>query len=430
MAPSLRERRHRLRDRKIVSVIDEIAFQTNLLALAVDAEAASSSHVGSRAEVFDVVILGGGVAGAALAAHLTPGRRVAIVEREAALGLHTTGRSAAMYIPSYGSTVIQGLTVASRDFFVVPPRGFGAPLLSPRAVAHIADEARRDRLQGLIAGRGRFTQLDGEQARAATPSILRPQAVSAALIEQGCGDLDVSRLHQGFLRQAREAGVAIRTGAGRCVIERNETGWRLRGRDLDIAAPILVNAAGAWADEVATDAGTQVQTLTPMRRTVILVQAPNAPDFAGWPVVKDVDERFYFRPYGGRLLITPADETPSPPCDAAPDEMDVAEGMARFEAVADHPVRSLVARWAGLRTFAPDRAPVVGWSRDTPGLFWLAGLGGFGIQTAPAMGRLAAALVEGRPVPGDLLDQGVDAQAYAPSRRISGLSAVLASAAP
>lgn len=370
----------------------------------------------AEARTFDVVILGGGIAGAALAAHLSPGARVAVVEREAALGLHTTGRSAAMYIPSYGSTTIRGLTVASRDFFVAPPSGFGSPLLSPRSVMHIADEARRDRLEAVSAREGGFLRLDREAARTAAPPILRPQAVSAALIESDCGDLDVSRLHQGFLRQAREAGAAILTGAGRCAIERRGSDWRLRGADVDLVTPVLVNAAGAWADELAADAGAEIQGLTPLRRTVILVQAPNAPDFTDWPVVKDIDERFYFRPYGGRLLITPADETPSSPCDAAPEEMDIAEGMARFEAVADHPVRNLVARWAGLRTFASDRAPVVGWARDTPGFFWLAGLGGFGIQTAPAMGRLAAALVEGRPVPADLIDQGVNLQAYAPSR--------------
>ncbi|HJV42360.1 FAD-dependent oxidoreductase [Caulobacter sp.] len=371
---------------------------------------------GAEVRTFDVVILGGGIAGAALAARLSDGVRVAVVEREAALGLHTTGRSAAMYIPSYGSTTIQGLTVASRSFFVSPPSGFGPPLLSPRPVMHIADEARRDRLEILAAKNDRFVRLEGEAARAAAPSILRPQAVDAALIERNCGDLDVGRLHQGFLRQAKEAGAVIRTGAGRCVIERRGADWRLRGADLDLVAPVLVNAAGAWADELAADAGVEVQGLTPMRRTVILVQAPNMPDFASWPVVKDIDERFYFRPYGGRLLITPADETPSPPCDAAPEEMDIAEGMARFEAVADHPVRGLAARWAGLRTFASDRAPIIGWSRDTPGFFWLAGLGGFGIQTAPAMGRLAAALVAGGAVPSDLVDRGVDVKAYAPSR--------------
>lgn len=364
------------------------------------------------------MILGGGVAGASLAAQLGPATRAVLVEREVAPGLHTTGRSAAMYIPSYGSPAIFGLTAASRDFLAAPPGGFGPALLSPRAVLHIADDARRDRLAAVVDRGGRFEFLAGDLARARVP-ILRPGAVSAALIEHDCGDIDVGRLHQGFLRQAKEAGVAIRLDAGRCSIERDGAGWRVRGRDLDLAAPVIVNAAGAWADEVATDAGAERQGLTPLRRTVILVRAPDAPGFAAWPVVKDVEERFYFRPYGGRLLITPADETPSPPCDAAPDELDVAEGMARFEAVADHPVASLTARWAGLRTFAADRAPVIGWDRRAPGFFWLAGQGGFGIQTAPAMGRLAAALLADKGIPGDLVDHGVDARAFAPSRTMA-----------
>lgn len=372
----------------------------------------------SATQTFDVIILGGGIAGASLAAQLGPATRTVLLEREAAFGLHTTGRSAAMYIPSYGSPAIFGLTAASRAFLTAPPKGFGPSLLSPRAVLHIADGARRHRLEAM-AGRGRDLEfLDGELARARVP-ILRPGAVDAALIEHDCGDIDVNRLHEGFLRQAREADVTIRLDAGRCVIERVAAGWRARGRDLDVAAPVIVNATGAWADAVAADAGVEPMGLTPLRRTVILVRAPDTSSFARWPVVKDVEERFYFRPYGGRLLITPGDETPSPPCDAAPEELDVAEGMARFEAVAAHPVTRLEARWAGLRTFAADRAPVIGWDARAPGFFWLAGQGGFGIQTAPAMGRLAAGLLEGRGTPDDLAEHGVDARAFAPSRAMA-----------
>ena len=363
---------------------------------------------------FDVIILGGGMAGAALAAHLDPKTRVALVEREPVVGYHTTGRSAAMYIPSYGGAAIAGLTLASRAFFLDPPAGFGLPLLSPRPVMHIADASQTGRLDAFAAGGG-FEVLDGRAARARVP-ILRPRAVAAALIETDAGDLDVARLHTAFLRRAEQAGTRVLTGAGDCAIVFQRSEWRVRATGLDISAPILINAAGAWADEVAVTAGLAPLGLTPLRRTVMLAKAPEDADFAAWPVVKDIDERFYFRPCGGQLLITPADETPSAPCDAAADEMDIAVGMARFEAVADHSVRHLIGRWAGLRTFAPDRAPVVGWSKSRPGFFWLAGLGGFGIQTAPAMGRLAAALVEGRQVPSDLVDHGVQLEAYAPER--------------
>ena len=369
----------------------------------------------------DVVVLGGGMAGAALAAHLSAGVRVALVEREAVLGYHTTGRSAAMYIPSYGGAAIAGLTAASRGFFTHPPQGFGSPLLSPRPVMHLAGPDQVSRLERLAAGHAAAHHgvtlgwLDGREARAQAP-ILRPEVAAAALIEAGTGDLDVARLHAAFIRLVREAGGQLVAGVGPGAVEFDGWEWRVRGQGLDVSSPVLVNATGAWADETAIAAGLAPLGLTPLRRTVLLAKAPSHSNFADWPVVKDIDERFYFRPCGGRLLITPADETPSPPCDAVADEMGVALGMARFEAAADHPVRHLVGRWAGLRTFAPDRAPVVGWSTQRPGFFWLAGLGGFGIQTAPAMGRLAAALLERRPVPVDLIDHGVQALAYAPGR--------------
>lgn len=373
----------------------------------------------------DVVVLGGGMAGAALAAHLSAGVRVALVEREPVLGYHTTGRSAAMYIPSYGGEAIAGLTAASRRFFAQPPQGFGPPLLAARPVMHLAGPDQVRGLERLAARHAanrhgvRLDWIDGQAAQARAP-ILRSEAAAAALIEAGTGDLDVTRLHTGFLRQVREAGGQLVAGAGRGAVERDGSGWRVRGKGVEVCAPVLVNATGAWADETAVAAGLAPLGLAPLRRTVLLAKAPGHNNFADWPVVKDIDERFYFRPCGGRLLITPANETPSTPCDAVAEEMDVALGMARFEAVADHPVRHLVGRWAGLRTFAPDRAPVVGWSTQRPGFFWLAGLGGFGIQTAPAMGRLAAALLEGRPIPDDLIDQGVEARAYAPKRFATG----------
>lgn len=370
---------------------------------------------------FDVIILGGGMAGAALAGNLSPATRVALVEREPLLGYHTTGRSAAMFIPSYGGAAIAGLTAASRAFFADPPPGFGPPLLAPRPVMHIADPSQVGRLdifaavQSVDRRGGVFEILDGRAARTRVP-VLRPGAVAAALIESDTGDLDVARLHAAFVRQMTQAGGVVLANAGACAITFDRKGWRVRGPNLDLSAPILVNATGAWADETAIAAGLGPLGLTPLRRTVMLARAPAHGDFATWPVVKDIDERFYFRPCGERLLITPADETPSAPCDAVADEMDIALGMARFESIVDHPVRNLIGRWAGLRTFASDRSPVVGWSQSRAGFFWLAGLGGFGIQTAPAMGRLAAALVEGRPVPSDLIDRGVQIQAYAPAR--------------
>ena len=370
---------------------------------------------------FDVIILGGGIAGAAVGANLAANDRVAVVEREADLGYHTTGRSAAMFIPSYGGPAVAGLTVGSRDFFTRPPSGFGGALLRPRPVMHIATAGQTRRLEAFeaaqrLGGAARLSGiLSGRAARAKIP-VLRRDGVATALIESGTGDLDVALLHAGFLRQITEAGGVILRGAGEVAIAASRSAWRVQSGAVDIAAPILVNATGAWADETAQRAGVPPLDLTPLRRTVILAAAPRERGFDLWPVVKDIDERFYFRPYGGRLLITPCDETPSPPCDAAPEELDVAIGVERFTAAADHPLNRLIGRWAGLRTFAPDRAPVVGWSKNHPGFFWLAGLGGFGIQTAPAMGRLAASLIKGRPVPHELIDRGVRYQDFAPGR--------------
>lgn len=366
----------------------------------------------------DILILGGGIAGAAIAAQLAGVRKVALLEREPVLAYHTTGRSAAMYIPSYGGSAVRPLTAASSTFLHAPPPAFGGPLLRRRAVLHIA---RQDQLQRLAAfvrameAGVSLRELDGDEARTLAP-ILRPRAVAAAVLEEEAGDIDVARLHAGYLRLARSAGALVLSGLGDIRLERRFGVWRAKTGGPQFSAPIVVNATGAWADQTALQAGARPQGLVPLLRTVVITDAPTAPSFADWPIVKDVDEQFYFKPFSGQLLITPADEEPSAPCDAAPDPLDVACAMFRFAEAADHPVVSVRRRWAGLRTFAADRAPVVGWSRDDEGFFWMAGLGGFGIQTSPALGRLAASILLGRPVPPDLTDLGVDAQTFSPDR--------------
>lgn len=377
---------------------------------------------GPSRQTFDVVVLGGGMAGAALAARLAGEVRVALVEREVSLGYHATGRSAAMYIPSYGGPAVHPLTAASRRFFDRPPAGFGGRLLSPRSVLHIARADQDEHLRAFAQAHdsvASLRRLSCAEALANAP-ILRPKAAQTALLETEAGDLDVARLHAGMVRRAREAGAVILTDAGKPDIARQGTGWRVRTREADLLSPVLVNATGAWADETAASAGVAPKQLSPLLRTVMLVDAPRELGFHDWPVVKDIDEQFYFRPFAGRLLITPADETPSPPCDAAADELDIATAMLRFNDAADHPVSRIHHRWAGLRTFAPNRAPVIGWSETTPGFFWLAGLGGFGIQTAPAVAQMAAALIRHRPAPLELVGHGVDAATYDPGRIPSG----------
>ncbi|HEX6858648.1 MAG TPA: FAD-binding oxidoreductase [Caulobacteraceae bacterium] len=364
---------------------------------------------------FDALVLGGGMAGAAVAAHLAGRRRIALLEREPALAVHATGRSAAMWLPSYGGAAVRPLTLASRPFLTDPPGGFVGSLLAPRAALHVARREQLDVLGALAAEHPRLRPLSGVEARRRVP-ILRPEAAHAALLETDAGDIDVARLHARFVAMARAGGAEILTALGELRIGRVGPFWEVSAAGQVWRAPILVNAAGAWADDVAVAAGLAPLGLTPLRRTVVLVDPPASPGFGGWPVVKDVDERFYFRPFSGRLLVTPADETLSEPRDAQPDDLDVARAMARLEKACDHAVARVRYRWAGLRTFAADRAPVVGWSRDHPGFFWIAGLGGFGIQAAPALGRMAAAILLGDPMPAELVDHGVMARFYDPER--------------
>lgn len=364
----------------------------------------------------DILVLGGGIAGATVAAHLSEDRRVVLIEREPDCGYHTTGRSAAMFLPSYGAAPVRPLTAASRAFLERPPPGFDGTLLRPREALHVG---RKDQLGHLDALARRLPSpvwLSSAAARARVP-ILRPSEVRAAILETGCGDIDVNRLHQGFLRQAREAGALILTSARDIRVSRVGGLWRVRADACEVAAPVLVNATGAWADEVAAGAGVAPKGLQPLQRTVVLVDPPAHKGFVDWPIVKDVDERFYFRPFGGRLLVTPADEAPSPPCDAQADVLDLACAMMRFHDVAAHPVKAVRHRWAGLRTFAADRAPVIGWDKAAEGFFWFAGLGGFGIQTSPAAGRLAAGLIREGSAPAELVDQGVDPAAFDPGRQ-------------
>ncbi len=367
----------------------------------------------------DIVVIGAGMAGASVAAHLAETHRVILVEQEDRAGYHSTGRSAALFTEIYGNTVIRALTRASRKFLFAPPPDFTeSPLTHPRGCLFIATAAQVETLRQFaalpdIAFATRPVSV--AEARRLCP-VLREDYVAAALLEPESTDIEVHALHQGYLRMFRRRNGRFLNNAPVRALEYAAAGWTVRAGSETLTAPVVVNAAGAWADEVAALAGISRLGLVPRRRTAILVEPPPGMTIAAWPFVNDIDELFYFKPEAGQLFLSPADETPAPPGDAQPEEWDIAAAVDRVEAATTLQIHRLKARWAGLRTFAPDRSPVVGFSSEAQGFFWLAGQGGYGIQTAPALSRAAAAMVRGLPLPEDLSSAGVLAQDMSPSR--------------
>lgn len=368
----------------------------------------------------DFVVVGAGIAGASVAYELAgQGARVIVLERETRAGMHSTGRSAAIFSEIYGNAPVRSLSRATRQFLFEPPPGFAeAPLVRPRESLFVAPP---DQIAALRAMRaepdvaGGTRPMTPQQALARVP-ILRPEFVAEALLEPDAHDIDVNALHEGFLRGARLRGAKLVTDVAIVSIAHLSNLWRVSTADADYTAPVLINAAGAWADEIARLAGAMPLGLEPKRRTVVTFDVRPELQIADWPLVIDAEETFYFKPDAGRLLLTPADETPSPPCDAQPEELDIATAIDRFETFTTERVRRIAAKWAGLRTFAPDRTPVVGFDADAAGFFWLAGQGGYGMQTSSGMARTAAALAAGRSIPPDVAANGVAAEALSPRR--------------
>ena len=370
-------------------------------------------------EAFDVAVIGAGIAGASAAAALAETARVVVLEREAFPGYHSTGRSAALFSEIYGSAPVRALSRASRDFFYAPPDGFGeTPFVRARGALHIATAAQLPALAEFSAlpdVAPAVRRVEEDEALTLCP-ILRPGLIAGGALELGSADIDVDALHQAYLRRLRALGGEIRVETEVLGLARGDGGWRIETPAGPVAAKVVVNAAGAWADRVAALAGARAIGLEPRRRTALIVEAPADMDPRGWPMVIDIDEQFYFRPDGGALLLSPGDETPSEPCDAQPGELDIAIAVDRVQAATTLEVRRVRRSWAGLRSFVADRNPVVGFAPDAAGFFWLAGQGGYGIQTAPAMGRLAAALVRGEGVPAEMKACGVAAADLAPGR--------------
>ena len=351
---------------------------------------------GMETHPFDAIVIGAGIAGASAAAHLARDRRVALIEAEDVAGYHSTGRSAAIWILNYGPPDVRTLTGLSRAFFESPPAGFaGTPILARRPVLFLAPSHQQARLGQMLAEGTGMREVSIRDAHAMLPP-LRPGYAVRAAIEGDAFDMDVATLHQGFLRQVRGNGVlALRSRTGR--IERQDGHWHVHVAGGDVfTAPVVVNAAGAWGDEVARQAGAAPLGLVPKRRTAAMIDpAPWQP--ADWPLVQDADHTWYARPEARtRLMVSPADETPLHPHDVAPDELDVATAIARMQEALDIPVQRVEHSWAGLRTFTRDGSLAIGWDADMAGFFWCVGQGGYGIQTSPAAGRLVADVICGR----------------------------------
>lgn len=367
----------------------------------------------------DVVVIGGGIAGVSAAAHLAPHRRVVLLEAEAALAHHTTGRSAAQFLETYGGPVNRLLTVASRQAFTAPPAGTtDGPLLTPRPLLAVGDESMLPALTDLALAGGSLVpdvrMVEREEALALCPA-LRPERVAAGVLEPGASDIDVMGLHQSFVRRVWRHDGEIVSSARVSGLDRVGGWWRVRTTDGDWRAPVVVNAAGAWADRLAALAGVRPVGVMPLRRTAFMVPGPERS--RGWPLVNVVDETLYFKPESGaQLLVSPADEGPSEACDARVDELDVARALDRLEEMTTLGARHVRATWAGLRTFVADRRPVIGPDEEADGFVWMVGQGGAGIQTAPAAGRLVASLVLDGAVPGDLGTLGLRAEDVAPDR--------------
>lgn len=349
----------------------------------------------------DILIIGGGVAGLSAAAALAEQAKVVVLEAEEQVGFHSSGRSAALLHYALGNPPVRRLTLASREFFERPPQELGAVELS--SILPILTPARPDelpRLQELADDLSPFTGiewLDEEGLRRECP-LLRVGGGDAVqgFIDRTALKLDGHALLQAYLHLVRMNGGEVRTNSRVASIERIDGAWRVRTERGDVhEAPVLVNAAGAWADAIATLAGVEPVGLQPMRRTIIVFDAPDGVDVARLPFTKTVPEELYFGPEAGRIFASPMDEVPSDPCDAQPDEYEMALAAHRVEERTTVTVRRIEHRWAGLRTFAPDRLPVVGFAPDREGFFWLAGQGGAGLQTSPAIARIVASLIAG-----------------------------------
>lgn len=372
----------------------------------------------------DFIVVGAGIAGASVAYFLAPHGRVLLLERESQPGYHSTGRSAALFMESYGTPQVRALTLASRAFLEAPPEGFAAhPLLGARGAMMVASHGEDAELAAHwdvlrpLSPRGRL--LTAREACEITP-VLRPERVTGAVLEPDAADMDVHAIHQGYLRGVRRAGGAVLCDAEVQEIRRAGGVWQVRAGPHTCQAPVVLNAAGAWADLTGQLAGCRAIGLQPKRRSAFIFAPPPGVDSSGWPLTAGIAEDWYFKPDAGMLLGSPANVDPVQPHDVAPEELDIALAIDRIQQMTTLTIRRPSRTWAGLRSFVADGDLVGGWDPEVEGFFWVAAQGGYGIQTSPAMGEACAALARGLGLPERIAGFGLDAAMLSPGRLFRG----------
>lgn len=357
----------------------------------------------------DIIVIGAGIAGASVAAHLAETRKVVVLEMEERPGYHSTGRSAAMFEPNYGPEPIRALTRAARNVFEV----IGAFI--PRETIFVMTEGQQEAFDTLMAAQVGMREISVAEAHRKYP-LLRVEHIWRAILDPGTADIDVDLVHQHYLKKLRGHGGAVICSRKVEAINRTGNAWQVKSGGETFRAPIIVNAAGAWGDFVAQMAGVATKGLQPKRRSMAVIPMPEGHDANAWPLIGDVGETWYSKAQSGKLLVSPADSTPVDPHDAFADDMALAEGIDRFQQAVTFEITRVDHTWGGLRSFVPDGNPVVGYDANAEGFFWLIGQGGYGIQTSPALSRTAAAMVCGEAIPQDVLNEGLEISELSPSR--------------